>query len=108
MSRLVLTLSCVVLLMLMLLSHSSAQHADTSIPTSAASKKFAELSDQFMKDSLALSPSNASAAGYHNHLDKKTGKTVELDAMLDDLSLPFMDKQRDFYMQWRERFQRET
>jgi uncharacterized protein (DUF885 family) len=79
-----------------------------STPNSAASKKFAELSDQFMKDSLALSPSNASAAGYHNHLDKKTGKTVELDAMLDDLSLPFMDKQRAFYMQWRKRFQRET
>jgi len=108
MSRLVLTLSCVVLLMLMLLSHSSAQHADTSIPTSAASKKFAELSDQFMKDSLALSPSNASAAGYHKHLDKKTGKTVELDALLDDMSLQFIERETDFYQRWRGRFHQET
>jgi uncharacterized protein (DUF885 family) len=109
MSRLATMFSSVVLCTLMLSSTQSiGQQTVTSTPNSAASKKFAELSDQFMKDSLALSPSNASAAGYHNHLDKKTGKTVELDAMLDDLSLPFMDKQRDFYMQWRERFQQET
>src|SRR5450755_4236942 len=108
MSRLVLTLSCVVLLMLMLLSHSSAQHADTSIPTSAASKKFAELSDQFMKDSLALSPTSASAAGYHKHVDPKTGKTIELDALLDDMSLEAMAQQRAFYQHWRERFHDET
>jgi len=43
--------------------------------------KFAELSDQFVKESLALSPTNASAAGYHKHVDSKTGKTVELDAL---------------------------
>jgi uncharacterized protein (DUF885 family) len=109
MSRLATMFSSVVVCTLMLCSAQSiGQQTGAASLNSVASKKFAELSDQFMKDSLALSPSNASAAGYHNHLDKKTGKTVELDAMLDDLSLPFMDKQRDFYMQWRERFQRET
>jgi uncharacterized protein (DUF885 family) len=73
-----------------------------------ASAKFAELSDQFMKDSLALSPTNASQAGYHKHLDSKTGKTVELDALLDDMSLQSMNQQREFYRQWRDRFHSET
>src|ERR1700681_2480515 len=63
----------------------------------AASEKFAQLSEQFMKDSLALSPTNASQAGYHKHLDSKTGKTIELDALLDDLSLKAMGQQRGFY-----------
>ncbi len=70
--------------------------------------KFAELSDQFVKESLALSPTNASAAGYHKHVDSKTGKTVELDALLDDLSLDAINKQRAFYAHWRERFRKET
>ena len=73
-----------------------------------ASQKFAELSDRFMKESLALSPSAASSAGYHKHVDPKTGKTIELDAQLDDLSLQAMAEQRAFYAGWRERFRRET
>ncbi len=75
---------------------------------SSTSQKFAELSDRFMKDSLALSPTNASAAGYHKHLDPKTGKTIELDAQLDDMSLDAMADQRAFYASWRERFHKET
>jgi uncharacterized protein (DUF885 family) len=77
-------------------------------PSSGSSAKFAELSDQFVKESLALSPTNASAAGYHKHVDAKTGKTIELDALLDDLSLKGIDKQRAFYERWRERFRKET
>lgn len=61
-----------------------------------------------MKDSLALSPTNASAAGYHTHLDATTGKTVALDAELDDLSLDSIARQRAFYANWRERFHKET
>src|ERR1700741_3456527 len=72
------------------------------------SQKFAELSDQFMKESLALSPTVASSVGYHKHIDAKTGKTVWLDALLDDFSLEGMAEQRAFYQQWRERFRRET
>src|SRR6202046_342581 len=74
----------------------------------SAAQKFAELSDQFMKDSLALSPSGASQAGYHKHVDPKTGKTIELDALLDDMSLEAMADQRAFYQRWRERFHNET
>ena len=74
----------------------------------SASGKFAELSDQFMKDSLALSPSSASQAGYHKHVDPATGKTIELDALLDDMSLEAIATQRAFYERWRERFRSET
>ena len=80
-------------------SHSSAD---------SAAQKFAQLSDQFMKESLALSPTSASAAGYHRHLDPRTGKTIELDALLDDASLEGMAQQRAFYQAWRERFRKET
>jgi uncharacterized protein (DUF885 family) len=80
----------------------------SDVSHAAASQKFAALSDQFMKHSLALSPSSASAAGYHTHLDAKTGKTVALDAELDDLSLESIAQQRAFYANWRERFHKET
>ena len=43
------------------------------------------MTDQFVKDSLALSPVSASQAGYHKHLDRKTGQTIDLDAQLDDV-----------------------
>ncbi len=79
------------------------------MPANSAAQKFAALSDQFMKDSLALSPTSASFAGYHHeHFDAKTGQTVELDALLDDMSLPAMAEQRAFYARWRERFHTET
>src|SRR5271154_3140856 len=74
----------------------------------SGSAKFAELSDRFMKDSLALSPVSASQAGYHVHVDPKTGDKIELDAQLDDLSLKAMDAQREFYSGWRARFRTET
>ena len=74
----------------------------------SAAQKFARLSDQFMKESLALSPTSASAAGYHRHLDPRTGKTIELDALLDDASLEGIAEQRAFYQAWRERFRKET
>ena len=79
-----------------------------STPVPPASSKFAALSNQFMKESLALSPTNASQAGYHKHVDPNTGKTIELDAQLDDLSLDSMATQRAFYARWRERFHNET
>ena len=87
---------------------SGSQSPKSSNANRAATEKFANLSEQFMKDSLALSPTNASQAGYHKHLDSKTGKTIELDAMLDDMSLKAMSEQREFYQQWRDRFHRET
>jgi uncharacterized protein (DUF885 family) len=89
---------------------SNPQKVNSAAQLSGASpaQKFAELSDQFMKDSLALSPTGASAAGYHKHVDAKTGKTIELDALLDDMSLEAIAEQRAFYANWRERFRNET
>ena len=94
---------CAVFLLMVLLPAGAAD-----AQAAAGSKKFAELSDRFMKDSLALSPTGASAAGYHIHVDPKTGKKIELDAELDDMSLKAMDGQRAFYARWRERFRTET
>ena len=70
--------------------------------------KFAQMCDQFVKDSLALSPVNASQAGYHKHKDLKTGKTIELDAQLDDVGPQSIAAQDKFYRDWRTRFQSET
>jgi uncharacterized protein (DUF885 family) len=99
--------------MTLLPSSSPQQSAQSPAPVasqtaSPAAEKFAALSDQFMKDSLALSPVSASAAGYHTHFDQKTGQKLELDAILDDLSLESVARQRDFYASWRERFRTET
>ena len=91
---------------LMALLPAGTRSADSQ--ASVGSKKFAALSEQFMKDGLALSPSSASQAGYHVHVDPKTGQNIELDAELDDLSLKAMDEQRAFYARWRERFRAET
>ncbi len=100
---------CAVFSLLSLLRSGS----EPEIPSAHASQdssstKCAALSDQFMKDSLALSPTNASHAGYHVHVDPKTGNRIELDAQLDDLSLKAMDAQREFYFGWRRRFRTET
>ena len=107
----VMTLSvCATLWLVTFAMFSNPQKVNSAAqPTGALpAQKFAELSDQFMKDSLALSPTSASAAGYHKHVDPKTGKTIELDALLDDMSLEAMAEQRAFYQNWRERFRNET
>jgi uncharacterized protein (DUF885 family) len=98
------------LLLLVFVMPSNPQETNPAGKTSdrSAAQKFAELSDRFMKDSLALSPSGASQAGYHKHVDPKTGKTIELDALLDDMSLEAMAEQRAFYQHWRERFHNEA
>ena len=70
--------------------------------------KFLALCDQFVKESLALSPVAASQAGYHQHRNVKTEKTIELDAELDDVSAAAFELQRKFYQEWRARFQKET
>jgi uncharacterized protein (DUF885 family) len=82
--------------------------AQTSNSSAEASVKFAKLSEEFIHETLALSPSNASQAGYHQHVDPQTGKTIALDAELDDVSTAGMAEQRRVYGKWRERFRTET
>src|SRR5438093_9125172 len=66
----------------------SGASGKASAPSSAG---FARLADQFMKESLALSPVSASQAGYHVHGQGKAAR--HLDAELDDLSPAGFDKQ---------------
>ena len=73
-----------------------------------ANAKFAEMSDRFVKDSLALSPVSASQAGYHKHTDPATGKAIDLDAQLDDVGPQGFAAQEKFYSEWRTLFQTET
>jgi uncharacterized protein (DUF885 family) len=75
---------------------------------SEARTKFAQMTDQFVKESLALSPVNATQAGYHEHRDPKTGETINLDAQLDDVGPQGVAAQRKFYRAWRHRFQTEA
>src|SRR5262249_8505578 len=75
---------------------------------SRSNAKFAALEDQFVKESLALSPVNASQAGYHTHIDARTGKSIALDAELDDVSERAVAAQIKFYKDWRSRVQKKT
>jgi uncharacterized protein (DUF885 family) len=77
-------------------------------PTHKSSTTFAKLSEEFVHETLALSPSSASQAGYHKHLDPKTGKTIPLDSLLDNMSPEGIAKQRNVYVTWRQRFHTET
>ena len=70
----------------------------------AGESTFLKLAEQFVHESLALSPATASQAGYHKHKDPQTGKIIELDAELDDVSPDGMATLRRFYEDWRGRF----
>jgi uncharacterized protein (DUF885 family) len=98
-----------ILLSALILSPAAEAKTVSANKNSASSNpKFLALCDQFVKDSLALSPVSASQAGYHKHRDPETGKILELDAELDDVSAAAFEHQRTFYQQWRTRFQKET
>ncbi len=86
----------------------TAQVMKLTNSTTKANDKFSQMTDEFVKESLALSPVNASQAGYHKHTDPKTGKIIALDAQLDDVSAQAMAVQEKFYRDWRSRFQTET
>jgi uncharacterized protein (DUF885 family) len=96
------------LLLFVLSSFASSQTMKPNAESKAGAPdnaKFLAMADQFVKESLALSPVNASQAGYHKHLDTKTGKTIMLDAQLDDLGAAGLATQLNFYRDWRRKFQ---
>jgi uncharacterized protein (DUF885 family) len=95
--------------LLLILTNVEAADATTpplSLPP-ADSPKLAALAQTFVRESLALSPISASAAGYHKHKDK-TGHELELDAMLDDVSPQGYAEQLEFYKAWQGRFAKEV
>jgi uncharacterized protein (DUF885 family) len=87
---------------------SSALLAQTPASSAGSSVTFARFCEDFIHETLALSPSTASRAGYHYHVDPTTKKTVALDALLDDVSAAGLAEQRAVYVEWRDRFHRET
>lgn len=84
------------------------QEKTMSTETHQRDPKFAKLSEQYMYESLVISPVSASYAGYHQHKDAKTGKTIELDALLDDVSPKGYDEQVAFFSTWQKRFRAEV
>src|SRR6478736_1228858 len=68
-----------------------------SMLTGCGSQKFSSLEEEFVYRSLSFSPVTASAAGLHDY------KGVNFNQMLDDLSGPSLDAQRQFYRQFRGR-----
>jgi uncharacterized protein (DUF885 family) len=94
----------------LLMVMSAMLSAQTAKPAtqSSGNAAFARLTDQFVKESLALSPVSASYAGLHKYTDPKTGNAVELDAELDDVSAKGVAAQEAFYRAWRERFRKQT
>jgi len=81
-----------------------SKESGASVKAPAASTaSFGRLADQFMKESLALSPVAASQAGYHVYGQGKAAR--HLDAELDDLSAAAFEKQTKFYRGWQDRFE---
>jgi uncharacterized protein (DUF885 family) len=87
---------------------SIAAEKQVSTNTPGHNPSFAKLAEQYMYESLAISPVNASYAGYHQHSDVASGKSVELDSLLDDVSPAGWQKQIAFYRDWQKRFQTEV
>jgi uncharacterized protein (DUF885 family) len=66
-------------------------------PAAPAKPDLMSLTDDFVYGSLALSPSSATSAGYHQH------KGVNLDDQLDDFSAAGIDQQHKFYSDFHNR-----
>ena len=95
---------CVFLLLLTM--GLQAKNMSTAASEGARSSDFEKAAGQFMRESLVLSPVNASQAGFHKYTDPKTGRVVELDALLDDLGPAGVETQKKFYSDWQQRFQK--
>jgi uncharacterized protein (DUF885 family) len=66
-------------------------------PAAPAKPDLSSLTDDFVYGSLALSPTGATSAGYHEH------KGVKLDEQIDDFSAAGLDQQHKFYSDFNNR-----
>ena len=71
--------------------------AETRGGSGAKAASFAEFATRFTGDSLALSPPSATLAGLHRHRDPETGREIDLDRELDDLSAEGTAKKVRYY-----------
>ena len=62
-----------------------------------APEGLAQLRDEFVYEQLSFSPVTATQVGYHQH------KGVNLDSLVDNVSQAELDRQRQFYRQFRQR-----
>ena len=63
----------------------------------AKATSFAEFAKRFTGDSLALSPPSSTLAGLHRHRDPETGREIDLDRELDDVSADGTAKKVRYY-----------
>lgn len=77
-------------------------------PLPAADSKFSALAQSFLEEMLALSPTTATYAGFHRYRDPKTGREIQLDELLDDMSAAGLKKQRAALERYLRRFQKEV
>ncbi len=77
-------------------------------PLAAADREFAALAQSFLEEVLALSPTSATHVGFHRYQDPKTGREVQLDELLEDMSRKGLAKQRTALKRYRQRFQKEV
>ena len=77
-------------------------------PLAAADRKFAALAQSFLEDVLALSPTTATHIGFHRYRDPKTGREIQLDELLEDMSRTGLEKQRATLKRYRQRFHKEV
>ena len=99
-----------VLVSLCLIAAMAAGEGKSSSKKAAAADvnaRFNKLADQFLKEQLAMNPTSASEAGYHKHTGPD-GKTIEIDAVLDNFSPAAMQHQAAFYKRWQAQFAKET
>lgn len=73
----------------------------------SGSEAFESAMNEFMLNSLALSPVSASAAGYHLHTDLASGHIRHLDGELDDFRPQAIAAQRAFYADWQQRLRKQ-
>jgi uncharacterized protein (DUF885 family) len=66
-------------------------------PAAPAKPDLSSLTDDFVYGSLALSPTGATSAGYHEH------NGVKLDEQIDDFSATGLDQQHKFYSDFHNR-----
>lgn len=67
---------------------------------------FSALANEFVFTTLTFSPANATQTGLHHYRDRATGRTLDLDQMLEEYSPAAMAKQRAFYADFRRRLGR--
>ncbi len=77
-------------------------------PLAAADRKFTALAQSFLEEVLALSPTSATQVGFHRYQDPTTGREVQLDELLEDMSRKGLAKQRTVLKRYRQRFHKEV